>query len=300
MIVARTALINQVFGSPDRDRLAGEISETWIEFDKQIQEDSPVALTKPWARATCRLLLQADGYLADRKLQQGWVALKSAQRAMLTNPNDKDRISRAAIVLRREVESEKFSAWRSHAIKDLIGEPGAEPEPKRVIEALSLRDDQNNTTYFKIALRRRHLFQLFWLLLLFIGLCLLLSFLGKMPEPFNEPMKVTTVLLFGALGAIVSVSQGLLATNASAKIPAQQIGSVAVWMRPPIGATLALVALIVLYGNEKFEIFQNKWDWKHLGVILAFAFIAGFSERFVVGAIERIAGAADTNGDAKK
>jgi hypothetical protein len=70
---------------------------------------------------------------------------------------------------------------------------------------------------------------------------------------------------------------------------------------PPIGAALALVALIVLYGNERFEIFaKDRWDWKHVGVILPFAFIAGFSERFVVGAIERIAGAADTNGDTKK
>ena len=125
----------KVFGSPDRDRLAGAISEAWIEFDRQIQRDGPVVLTEPWARAACRLLLQADGYLADWNLQQGWVALRSAQRAMLTNPNDKDSISRAAIVLRREAE--KITGWRSNAIKDLIGEPTGELEPKRVIDALS-------------------------------------------------------------------------------------------------------------------------------------------------------------------
>jgi hypothetical protein len=73
--VARKALVSRVFGSPDRDRLAGEISETWTQFDRQVQEfdrqiqgDGPVALTEPWARAACRFLLQADGYLADWNL----------------------------------------------------------------------------------------------------------------------------------------------------------------------------------------------------------------------------------------
>jgi hypothetical protein len=100
------------------------------------------------------------------------------------------------------------------------------------------------------------------------------------------------------LALSVSVSQGLLAPNVSAKIPAQQIGSFVIWMRPAIGAVLALVALIVLFGNEKFQILH--WNSEHLGVVLAFAFIAGFSERFIVGAIERIAGEVDTNGGTKK
>jgi hypothetical protein len=217
---------------------------------------------------------------------------------MLRNPNDKDRISREVIELRREADTEKFTPWRALTIKDLIGETGDEPELERVIHAVSLRDDQYDTTYFKIALRRRHLFQLFLLLLLGIGLCVLLSVLGKLPEPFDHPKKVALVLLFGALGAIVSVSQGLLAPNVSAKIPAQQIGSFVIWMRPAIGAVLALVALIVLFGNDKFQILH--WNSDHLGVVLVFAFVAGFSERFIVGAIERIAGAADTNGVTKK
>ena len=180
---ATRALIYKVFGSPDRDRLAGAISEAWIEFDRQIQRDGPVVLTEPWARAACRLLLQADGYLADWNLQQGWVALRSAQRAMLTNPNDKDSISRAAIVLRREAE--KITGWRSNAIKDLICEPTGELEPKRVIDALRLRDDQFNTTDFKILLRRRHLVHLFVLLVIGIALCLALTFWEKLPEPFT-------------------------------------------------------------------------------------------------------------------
>jgi len=298
----------QVFRSPERDRLAGEISDALIELDRQIQRDAPVVLTEPWARAAYRLLLQADGYLAAWNLQQGWVALHSAQRAVLTNPNDRDSIVQAAIVLRREAEAERITGWRLKAVKDLICEPidelepkrviGVPPlrkdlEPKRVIDALRLRDDQFDTRYFKILLRRYHLRWVFLLLLLGIAFCLLLSFFEILPDPFTDAKRVAAVILFGALGAVVSVSLGLLSADASATIPAQQVGSSVVWMRPAIGATLALVALIILYANEKFKIIG--WDTTHIGVILAFAFAAGFSERFVVGAIERISESADSS-----
>lgn len=290
---AISALMYKVFGSPDRDRLAGEISDTWIEFDRQVRRDGS-GLTEPWARAACRLLLQADGYLADWNIQQGWVALQSAKRALLSKPNNEGGIARAATMLRSEAEK-KITGWRSSAIKNLLGEPTGELESERVIEALWLRDDYFNTDYFKISLRRRHLFQLFLLLLLGIALCLLLSFLGKLPEPFIETRRVAAVILFGALGAVVSVSQGLLTTQGSAKIPAQQIGSVVVWMRPAIGAALALVALIILHANNGVTILSEKWNTNHIGVILVFAFIAGYSERFVVGAIERISEAVDSS-----
>ena len=290
-----------VFGSPDRDRLAGAISEAWIEFDRQIQRDGPDVLTEPWARAACRLLLQADGYLADWNLQQGSVALRAAQRAMRTNPNDKDSISGAAIMLRREAET--ITGWRSNAIKDLLSEPTDELEPKRVIDALSLRDDQINTTKFKILLRRRHLVHLFVLLLIGILFCLSLSFLNRLPVLLNGTKMVAAILLFGALGGAVSVSRGLLATQVSAKTPSQQIGLSEVLMRPAIGATLALVALIILHANTKIKIFGlldlDKLDTSdrslYTGVILLFAFVAGYSERFILGAIERISQDVDSS-----
>jgi hypothetical protein len=257
-----------------------------------VQQDGTLeggALTKPWAQAACRLLLQADSYLADWDIQQGWVALQSAHR-MLLQRNDTASLSSAVITLRREVD--KIPGWRAAAIKELLGDEQATLEPNRVIAALSLRDDEFNTTYFKILLRRHHLFNLFLILIVGIGLCLLLTYIEALPPPFTSTKLVAAVALFGSLGAAVSVAQGLLASSYSAKIPAQQIGAFVVWMRPVIGACLALVALIILYGNESFNMIA--WDTKHTGVILAFAFLAGFSERFIVGAVERIWDASDS------
>jgi hypothetical protein len=92
--------------------------------------------------------------------------------------------------------------------------------------------------------------------------------------------------LFGVLGACLSVAPGLLAANVSNKIPAQQIGSFVVWMRPAIGAAAALIALVLLHANETFKIFN--WKVDQTGLTIAIAFVAGYSERFIVGAIERI------------
>lgn len=293
--VQTRSTLSNLFRSPDRDRLAGAIAEAWVDFDRQLQQHGPASITETWSRAAYRLLIQADRYLVDSNLQQGWVALQSAQRAMLANPADSDKIARVAIVLRREAE--KVSGWRSDAIKDLICGPQGElltsltAQPERVLDALGLRDDQFNTTYFKILLRRRHLFHLFLLLFLSLLICLLLSILGQLPEPFADPKLVAAVLLFGALGAGVSVSQGLLAPEISAKIPAQQIGAFVVWMRPAIGATAALMALVILNANDAFKFFA--WKTTHPGVIIAIAFVAGYSERFIVGAVERISNAVD-------
>jgi hypothetical protein len=211
---------------------------------------------------------------------------------MLTNPNEKDNLVRAAIMLRREAEN-KLTGWRATAIKDLLSESKGEIKPKRIIEAVWLRDDYNNTRYFKIALRRRHLSRLFGLLVFCITLCLLFSIFGMLPKPFDDARLVAAVILFGALGASVSVSQGLLAAEVAAKIPAQQIGSFVVWMRPAIGATLALVALVLLHANKELKILG--WNTDNVGVVLAVAFVAGYSERFIVGAIERLSKTVDSS-----
>jgi hypothetical protein len=106
-----------------------------------------------------------------------------------------------------------------------------EPEKACVIAALDLRDDRYHTNYFKILMRRRHLFQLFLILWISITLCLILSYFKFLPPPLNGTKLVAAVVLFGVLGACLSVAQGLLAANVSNKIPAQQIGSFVVWMR---------------------------------------------------------------------
>lgn len=167
----------RIFGSPERDRLTGAIAETTTDLAHQIGVDA----TSDWKLAAEEYLKQAKNHLDDWNLQQGWVSLMAAQRAILSNPKDPDRVRRVAITLRREAE--KITGWRAKAIEDFLScfkddcgkadgdtdnkspAPGApervknqalSPEMcKRVIDAVALRDDHANTAYFKILLRRR-------------------------------------------------------------------------------------------------------------------------------------------------
>jgi len=296
-----------IFGAPERDRLMAAIADAQIEIDRQ-RSANPYAT---WTEAAGKHLDNAKAYSADWNVQQGWASLMAAERVMLASGGP-DRIMRMATILRREAD--KISGWRAKAIDDLIGESRNDHKQKkkeakdqsedsddnalpdvsadfrsRVVEAAALRDDQANTTYFKILMRRRHLFQLFLVLWPGIAAFLWLVHSGRLPEPFNPEnfSLVAAVVVFGALGAAVSVGQGLLPADVSAKIPAQQIGAFVVWMRPGIGAVAALVAMAIVYVNKSLHVLV--WQETKLEVILVIAFAAGFSERFIVGAIDRIA-----------
>jgi uncharacterized membrane protein len=280
-----------IFGSPDYDRLAGAIEVAKIDFYKTNED---------WANPAKQYLKIAEGYLQEWNIQQGWAAFKAAQRAILMNPNDPDAVRRAAIVLRREAK--KLDDWRAEAIKDLIcnsegklredlgnldDKSLADNLRARVLDAIALRDDGANTTYHKISLRRRSLFQLFLVLSIGIAICLALSYFKKIPAPFNETQRIAAVILFGVLGATISVAQGLLAADVKAKIPAQQIGAFIVWMRPGIGAAAALIAYALVFANKQLSIITPLIS-DDFPIIAVIAFAAGFSERFIVGAIGKI------------
>jgi hypothetical protein len=217
-------------------------------------------------------------------------AALSAQRAILSNSDNPDRIKRAAIVLRRETA--KITGWRAKAIDDLMAEPEGETSPAnpqnlmRVIDAIALRDDFSQNTWFKILLRRRHLFNLFVILWLTILLCWILSWLRVLPGFLGNVSQVSTVILFGVLGAAVSVAQSLVAQDVSDRIPTQQVGALVIWMRPGIGAAAALVVFAMLHANVYFN-FLGKYTTEP-EVIAVFSFLAGYSERFIVGTLERL------------
>jgi len=305
-----------LFISPNRSRLAGAIQDLWTELDHQIYEAAlpaqtsessahPIyepparptydarALKEPWARSANQYLLRAEHHLAGGDFQQGWIAVQAANRVMLLNPRDPERADRVATALKREVNN-KLSGWRAKAIEDLLCIPkGSSPDTKigtmNVIDAVALRDNAFNTTYFKISLRQRHLWHLFCLLCAILVVVLLFSSLCLLPDFLNDTKRIAMVILFGALGGAISVALGLIKPKISAKIPDQQIGAFLVWMRPTVGAAAALVAFVILQTNGAEKLLSLfHLDLKDPSILLV-AFVAGFSERFIVGAIGRFA-----------
>jgi len=218
----------------------------------------------------------------------GWGAALAGQRAILTNPQALDRVQRAAVALRREAAA-KIDGWRGKVIADLLGDADGElttvsdKDAMRVIDAIALRDDASQNTWYKIMLRRRHLRSLFALLCVAIAVTVALAWRPGLGEYLGSLQQVVAVILFGALGAALSVAQSLIALDISAKIPAQQIGAFVVWMRPAIGAAAALVVLALLRANEHLHLLGGFAD--NPAIVGVFALLAGYSERFIVGAL---------------
>jgi hypothetical protein len=206
------------------------------------------------------------------------------------NPQALDRVQRAALALRREAAA-KIDGWRGKAIADLLYDANGElitvsdgdRDAMRVIDAIAVRDDDSQNTWYKIMLRRRHLRSLFALLCIAIAVTVVLAWRPGLGEYLGDLHQVVAVILFGALGAALSVAQSLITLDISAKIPAQQIGAFVVWMRPAIGAAAALVVLALLRANEHVHLLSEVAVKPP--IIDVFALLAGYSERFIVGAL---------------
>jgi hypothetical protein len=97
---------------------------------------------------------------------------------------------------------------------------------------------------------------------------------------------ILAIELTGVLGASLSVASSLTKSSIDESIPQQVLGSVVTWMRPVMGAAAAVVAYLLLQGGALPPII--KVDANPTVAPFVIAFLAGFSERFIVGAVEKI------------
>jgi hypothetical protein len=210
---------------------------------------------------------------------------------MFANSNDLAKANRIAMTLRRELE--RLTGWRSKVIADLICDEHGQLRAINSLEgipgladAVWPRDDYFNNSYFKILLRRRHLLMLFPVLIVAVLGCLVIWPSEYLPDQLKGTSRLLIVLA-GMLGAGMSVAQNLLSADISARIPAQQIGSFLVWMRPAIGAAAAIAAVALIEAGTALKLFGDELA-KNTAAIIAIAIAAGFSERFITQAIEKI------------
>jgi hypothetical protein len=297
-----SGLIDRFWERPETDRLAAAVAETRVDLCKQAGEIGTLraengqtagplrtgARAGPTDRgaltAARQHLDQAEQHLSVGKLQRGWDALQSAQRQLLAC--DDDKAWRAAAALRQELESGKITTdWRKKTILEFLDQKSVRPDGKSwILEAIRLRDEDFRTTYFKIALRRYYLRSMTVLIIIFLAIFLLLSWKGMFDKVLDlNPRLVTAVIIFGILGAAVSVAQGFLRSDVTTKIPAAKAAAIVIWVRPAIGAVAALAATVLLHANIASGGTPNRT------LVLAIAFSAGFSERFIVGAVDRLA-----------
>ncbi len=271
-----------------------------VDVDVKRREDALASGTPkpPWLQAARLHLTKANAHVKERKYQVAWQEVKAADRTLLEDPADGGAaVSRAATLLR---EAQDLDGRRGKAMSDLLCDENGKlrstlnEERPRIVEAAAVRDDFTNTQYFRIELRRRHLISLFFLLLGTLVTIVTLSYFGRMElfrdasiTPHRSDRLVTTIVL-GVLGASISVAQALLAADITAKITAQHVGAYMVWIRPMIGAATAVVAYTLLLANDHVHVFSTTVG-DNFSVIAVIALVAGFSERFIVGALNKVA-----------
>jgi len=255
------------------ERLVSEIQNTRVELNKCFA-GARTTPSQQRALAAQQHLADAQQNLGEGMLQAAWHSLHAANRELLAC--DLTGARRARMALRAHVN--KISDRRAEQIIALLDTPQAEGcgpyrEIECILNAIELRDDYFETNYWRMLIRRRQVQQVTWLLWMSLVVFSMLCWCGS-------PAFVARIVLFGVFGACVSVCQGLLRSEVSVvTISAQQAAACRIWARPAIGAVAALAAVALLHT-------QTVSDPDH-ALSLAVAFSAGFSERFIVGTIDR-------------
>ena len=266
-------------------RLLRSIRSLGMELERKIEYQKQEGNLDPtWANAARTLLNAAEDAMSEGNINTGWKYLHAAGRMEIFGLNEKE-LQIKATLLRHEAE--KLSSWRKAATYDLLGDP---KRPKQTIsketiyQAAVLRDEHSGNLYLKIDRRRRSLLNTFIGL---SGILVLLPFLLEF-KVFQDQIWNSNILweveLFGALGALLSVSMTLTRASVKAKIPDQLIGSFVTWMRPVIGASAAVAIFIFLRANLLGSIVSSELNNSIYG-ILTISFVAGFSERFIIKAV---------------
>jgi len=288
-----------MFPGPERKRLRSSIEVTRSSLSYALAKGEAAG---SWTVSAHNLLTAAAEEARGGDLDSGWKYLHEAGRQALYGMEDASLQGRAnALLLEAQ---EKLSGWRSDAVKALLllpsrvarGRDGQDvraavrpmPTPElreRLYVATSIRDEHSDNVYFRNRLLRRQM------LVISVAMTLLVSLFvyllsgdrivvgGKLIEDSLRAPALLAAMSLGGIGACLSALIGFSSSSPEAKIPAHLANVIVTATRPLIGALSGVVAaLVVASGTLK----------PPGGVWLVIAFAFGFSERLVVGALDKV------------
>ena len=277
---------------PSADRLA--IALPIVELEMRARDGA-------WG-VTARQALAAAAAANDRgEPEAGWQLVKLADRLQILEADD-DQVEARAAALRNE-SAEKLSSWRRTTVAELVAHAAAPPKPgpkhvggagadgdpaaqrRRVLlyEAMRIRDEAADNGYRRLALVRRNRTLLLPVLLGILAALLAVVLAGAVDLDAGGNERgaefLIAVALLGALGASISAMQSL-GQEAGQRMPEALTSAAMTLTRPAVGAAAAVGAFVIA------EAGFPKLDTSDAYVLLALAFAAGFSERFIVSLVE--------------
>jgi hypothetical protein len=267
-----------------------------------IQATTPPSGKPAWASEAETLLDLAEQALGDRNPERAWRHFHAAQRLELRGLRDLGPEAFRARAQTIHAEAlQKLRTWRRKQVADLFGAlpaPGPEVSGAELAaaseSALLLHEHFSNE-----GLKRRSAEAqtrvvvglalgaiLLWLLL--AGPRLFALAAGAGPA-WDDPALLGSALAFGLMGASFSALTSLAGQASAQTVPEQVFTYRITLARQAVGVLSAQVVVLLLASNF-LQIGQLSVT---PSLVLLAAFAAGFSERLVVRALERFAGAAD-------
>jgi hypothetical protein len=281
------------------DRLEGAVRVAGEEIRGRICEKK--AQQACWAVTAERLLGEAEMALDRAQIDKGWKLLHAARRAEILALDEPKDVALRATVLREEAD--KLKSWRQKAIQRLLctaGKPEAGVDKAAVFEAATLRDEHYDNQAYKDQLIRTQMLVLVLSLLAVMGpLLYILTCPGAGPgegasdAPGPPLASFGVIALFGLLGAIISGMLRASDSGQSARIPELTATIRVTFMRIFMGSASAVIIYVFLESNLT-SLFSDKIAsaMRHPEPCTAYAiaFVAGFTERLVLRAVEAVAG----------
>lgn len=244
-----------------------------------------------WATGVSQLIQDIKLYKNKHDMDAAWRLLDAANQLMIFG-FDQNELNNEAIVLRHEAQ--EYESSKKEAVYELIGKPEQQRardihpiDVNRLDKAVSLRNASRAAYYKAIDNRRRNLKIVMWILTAALIAIPLLAMFRFMPEPFVEWKRLIGVELFGILGAGFTTAITLTKSSLGDKIPDQVISVFITGLRSLIGASAALASYAFLNAKILDNVISSTVTESFAG-LLAVAFIAGFSERFVIKAISEL------------
>lgn len=281
------------------ERLGDTLATYRHDLDLLIQLTSTTRAPKDWAARALKLLDEADQAVRDRNPERGWRLFLAAQRVELHGRRalGAEAFRARAASIRAEA-LQKLGTWRRKQVEQLFASLSEADKNADVVSdaefavahetAQLLHEHFTNDALKQRAARSqlRILVGIAAAALLVWWWCCARTVLGLPDDPaINEPSLVLSVLLFGLMGAAFSALTSSFAQSASQTIPDQAFNYRVTLARQAVGMLSALVAYVALAsGSIRVAELTLKAP---LYLILAFA--AGFSERLVIGTLDRFA-----------
>ena len=277
-------------------RLDNAITTFEADLDSLIEHlrlDQTYRFPYNWDQKSKLLLGVSKQALADRDLERGWRCFEAAARFYCYGLDSKELKNEARITLVEATDEEKhLTRWRKKSIADLLADETGNLKThfsaRDVVRAKRILDEHHDNTYHKVAIIKTRL-----RLLSITGLAILAGWVAYPPLILSPPTTETSafassnrlvwlaIIVSGALGSVVSgFTASISADLKKSRIPAELSASTIIFARLFL-AMLSAVVVSVFLRSGVLKFAPPSYE-----LLLAIAFVAGFSDRFLQRAIE--------------